>query len=226
LLTEAMKSELALTLVMNMKPLVALPDQRMIMVLGNSVPGLFVIVSGTCEYTSSDGTRELISKGDCFGYELLKYANPTKRIATASVKPLEICEFMFLSAGSFEALLHSKLPEHRLFIQTLNDLWVRGSMGAAEGSLVKGNTSVHDQNGASEMARIGRRRLGATASLARAGAAEIVSGTLRARTKAARATNSMASAARSLTSAGGKADSGAPKATGSSPRNPDVALQC
>ena len=220
-----MKSELALTLVMNMKPLVALPDQRMIMVLGNSVPGLFVIVSGTCEYTSSDGTRELISKGDCFGYELLKYANPTKRIATASVKPLEICEFMFLSAGSFEALLHSKLPEHRLFIQTLNDLWVRGSMGAAEGSLVKG-TSVHDQNGAFDMGKIGRRRLGATASLARAGAAEIVSGTLKARTKAARATNSMASAARSLTSAGGKADSGAPKATGSSPRNPDVALQC
>lgn len=224
-----MKSELALTLVMNMKPLVALPDQRMIMVLGNSVPGLFVIVSGTCEYTSSDGTRELISKGDCFGYELLKYANPTKRIATASVKPLEICEFMFLSAGSFEALLHSKLPEHRLFIQTLNDLWVRGSMGAAEGSLVKKNTSVQDQNGSFDMGRIGRRRLGATASLARAGAAELVSGitgTLKARAKAARATNSMASAARSLTSAGGKADSGAPKATGSSPRNPDVALQC
>lgn len=99
-------------------------------------------------------------------------------------------------------------------------------MGAAEGSLVKGNTSVHDQNGASEMARVGRRRLGATASLARAGAAEIVSGTLKARAKAARATNSMASAARSLTSGSGKADSGAPKSTGSSPRNPDVALQC
>ena len=221
-----MKNELALTLVMNMKPLVALPDQRLIMVFGNSVPGLLVIVSGTCEYTSSDGTRELISKGDCFGYELLKHATPTKRIASASVKPLDICEFMFLSAGSFEALLQSKLPEHRLFIQTLNDLWVRGSMEAAEGSLVKGSASGHDQNGASEMARAATKSLGATASLAKVRAAEIVSGTLKARTKAARATNSMASAARSLTSASEKANSGAPKATGSSPRNPDVALQC
>jgi len=146
-----MKNQLALTLVMNMKPLVALPDERLTMQSGRKVPGLFVIVSGTCEYSPSGlggGGPMLIHKGDCFGYELLAHSKPEARIATASVKPLEICEFMFLSAENFEALLTSKQPEHDLFITTLRGLWAQGRGSLGKSGLIR-TTSARQSDSAS-----------------------------------------------------------------------------
>jgi hypothetical protein len=67
-------NDLALTIVMHMKPLVALPDKsRLLQRKGCRVAGLFVIVSGTCLYDPIDGTPpQLLKKGQCFGNELVR----------------------------------------------------------------------------------------------------------------------------------------------------------
>jgi len=131
-IADEIKEEVALTLVMRMKPLVALAEDRLIMQSGCGVPGLFIVISGTCEYRPANPEEEivLIGKGDCFGYELLANGTPEARVASASVMPLEICEFMFLSAENFEEILRSKQPEHALFIRTLREFWAHGSQAS------------------------------------------------------------------------------------------------
>ena len=107
---------------------VALPDaDRLLLQQGSRVAGLFVIVSGTCLCEQSqDGVmqpQQYLRKGHCFGHELLSHPDPERRVASATVWPIEICEFMFLAAEEFEALLKSTNPEHQLFLETLNGLW-------------------------------------------------------------------------------------------------------
>ena len=117
---------LALTLVMSMKPLVALPDRvRLLQRKGVKVAGLFVIVSGTCLYDTQDADNPvmLMRKGQCFGTELLAHANPQHRVAEAAVTAREICELMYLPAEDFEDLFQSKSPDVQPFIAAFHQLW-------------------------------------------------------------------------------------------------------
>jgi len=124
-------NDLALTIVMHMKPLVALPDKsRLLQRKGCRVAGLFVIVSGTCLYDPIDGTPpQLLKKGQCFGNELLAHAKPEKRVAGAAVTAREICELMFLSVDEFETLLASEHPDRQPFVAAFQQLW-RTNLGA------------------------------------------------------------------------------------------------
>ena len=78
----------ALTLVMNMKPLVMLPEDRLAMQSGNPVPGLFVIVSGKCQYLHPNAEEPML-------IELLEVAitlagdNKSKNVREAADEALD-----------------------------------------------------------------------------------------------------------------------------------------
>lgn len=113
-------NEVALTIVMHMQPLVALPDKtRHLQRAGSIVSGLFVVVSGSCLYEPTDASQpgRLIGKGCCFGNELLSHARAEQRVAVANVYAREICELMYLPTSTFEELLASTRLEHQPLVR-------------------------------------------------------------------------------------------------------------